>query len=110
MHQSQGNTKTCYRFGYGVGCVPRLSLFYYFFLSSQTMAFDSTNIQSHKSYYSRQSSPKEKNYKANKKKKKKNHNFLRITRRLALEAFMAWDKSTKVETANFVCEAWFISR
>ena len=61
------------------------------------MALDSTNIdQSHKSYYSCQSSPKEKKkYKADK--KKKNHNFLRITSRLALEAFMAWDKSTKVE-------------
>ena len=30
-------------------------------------------------------------------KKNKNHNLLRITRRLALEAFMAWEKSNKVE-------------
>ena len=67
--------------------VPRLSLFFSFFLSSQTMALDSTDIdQLHKSCYSRQPSPKEK-IKSNK--KKKNHNLLRITRRLALEAFMA---------------------
>ena len=38
---------------------------------------------------------KKKKYKADK--KKNNHNFLRITRRLALEAFRALDKSTKVE-------------
>ena len=41
-----------------------------------------------------QKKKKKKKYKAD---KKKNHNFLRITSRLALEAFMAWDKSTKVE-------------
>lgn len=41
--------------------------------------------------------PVQKNQKYKADKKNKNHNFLRITRRLALEAFMAWDKSTKVE-------------
>ena len=60
------------------------------------MALDSTNIdQSHKSCYSCQPNPKEKKSKSDK--KKKNHNLLRITRRLALEAFMAWEKSDKVE-------------